>query len=851
MEIDKIVAAVDALSAQREKLDGARKYLERLWKGCTAELDGLWAQGGAERLEGVPLTEKKTRSSAGQGKHPRDETDERRLMEAKLETLAALKRELIPSHGDPDIDRVLAGITSFILQGERRQEAGARPVLYRLTGPQIAERAEVEGRRFLIINPHLRVTNVACYEGMQKLDEEILHVSPDEPDTWETRSLDIEKWLSAVGVSPHSLCGIACRGGFMRPVPAGTYRVVEEMVRDMENPRIEHHSNGGIVIARKMAELTGRENEVLLTVTDPVVCDEIDLVERLTGFTQIKRDGTAAHYLNHRAVARLIASVLEKTPASLNLVTAHLGAGISIAAHRDGRIRAIEDAYSGVPSTNRSGGLDIVRVLEGLDANTFTFQDLEAAVYRRGGLLSLAGTDDFRTLLGFSKRGANERQCKKIELLVDFLARRVAGAVLRLTDDGRGGYWVALTGSLSRAKQLRNRIRQNLGDRFPLVEMPGNVENDALAAGLIRGYYEPQSLRDYPEARDRLEARRRREDAFIETPIFQRKLYYKQKGAPILSLDELIDATYFLVKERFPPTVAIVGAENEEAILAAKRANEEGQYRIAKFVLLGDYTAINQMAYDFDLVIDGDNYRIVDTDDPVAEATAMMEQGQVHVLMKGRLKTAEILRGVFKYLKGSGRLQKGQLISHVVVMDIPMRKKLLLVTDAAVNPYPDEEKKIAIVDNALKVARELNIPQPKVAVISAIEAVNPSVESSIEADRIAERLADRDDCLVEGPLSFDVAMDPDIAVEKRYKGAIKGTADIVLMPDIDAGNVLYKTLTTQSGATCAGVILAGDMPMVLTSRGDSARSKLASISLAVKLMFGLSDVAAGAQKSKQ
>jgi phosphate butyryltransferase len=736
---------------------------------------------------------------------------------------------------------LLGEAATLLLKRERMSEDASHFLLRRLAGDELAGRAESDPKSFLVVNPHLSVTNVAYYRGIDRVGEAVLHLSPDEEGTVESRCRDIEEWLEQNGLELGSLDGIACRGGFINGVPSGTYEVDDEMLADLESPRIEHHSNLGIWIARSLAERSGKAESMLITTTDPVVTDEMEPVERLTGFTKIRRDGTAAHYLNHKAVWRLVASVMGRDPEEVGMITAHVGAGVSVAAHRQGRVLSVRDAYSGVPSTNRSGELDIVRVLEGLKRDEFTFQDLEGAVYRRGGLLSLAGTDDFRALLSFSVRGADDRQRQKIDLLVGFLARRVASAVAGLTADGRSTEMVVLTGSLCRSEKLVERVRADLGGSHPVVELPGNVENEALAAGLIRAYYQREQLQSYVDERDRLRQRRQEEDQLIDTPIFQRKLFYKKKGSPILSLDELIDATYITVKERFAPTVAIVGAENEEAILAAKRANEEGQYRIANFVLLGDYAAINRMAYDFDLVIDGENYRIVDTEDPVKSATELMEKGEVHVLMKGRLKTDEILRGTFRYLKGSGRLKKGELISHVVVMDIPMRNKLLLVTDAAVNPYPDEEKKLAIVENALKVARGLNIPHPKVAVISAIEAVNPSVESSIEASRIAERFEGRQDCLVEGPLSFDVAMDPDIAVEKRYKGAIKGTADVVLMPDIDAGNVLYKTLTTQSGATIAGVILAGDMPMVLTSRGDSARSKLASISLAVKLMFDLTE----------
>ncbi|MCK4351007.1 MAG: butyrate kinase, partial [Candidatus Krumholzibacteria bacterium] len=134
-------------------------------------------------------------------------------------------------------------------------------------------------------------------------------------------------------------------------------------------------------------------------------------------------------------------------------------------------------------------------------------------------------------------------------------------------------------------------------------------------------------------------------------------------------------------------------------------------------------------------------------------------------------------------------------------------------------------------ENALQVARYLNLEKPKVAVISAVETLNPSVESSIEAGKLADEYREREDCIVEGPLSLDVAMDPHSAREKKYPGRIKGNADILLMPDIESGNVVYKTLTVSSGAYLAGVVVGPGVPIILGSRGDSARTKLASISL--------------------
>ncbi|RME29163.1 MAG: butyrate kinase, partial [Deltaproteobacteria bacterium] len=337
--------------------------------------------------------------------------------------------------------------------------------------------------------------------------------------------------------------------------------------------------------------------------------------------------------------------------------------------------------------------------------------------------------------------------------------------------------------------------------------------------------------------RQQVEAHRKRRQLELETidqVLFERPVYYRKPGSPITSTDDLIDAARLAVHEHTPPRIALVGSDNDEALLAARWAGEEGRFRLARFLLVGDSVQTNELAYELDLDIDDENFVIVDTDEPVEKSMQLLLDGQADFVMKGSVKTEKIMHGLLRALKGSGRLEKGQLVSHVVAMDLPRRSKFLLITDAAINPYPDRKKKIKIIENALRVARCLNIPRPRVAVISAIESVNPGIESSIEAEQIAGHFAGRKDCMVEGPLSFDVATDPQSAEEKRYKGEVAGNADILLMPDIDAANVLYKTLTTQSGAVAAGITVCGGLPVVLTSRGDSARTKLASIALAVR-----------------
>jgi phosphate butyryltransferase len=753
--------------------------------------------------------------------------------------LASVVDVLLKATASPQINTIVGNALSLMLEVDRAPGSKV-PVMRRLLGAPLADEARDGDMRFLLINPGTGSTRISIYQGLEEIHKSEIHLSPDEDDGIESRVRAVVTHLESIGTRLDSLDGIACQGGFLQLIPSGTYQVVPEMVKDLvESPLRPHASNMGISMGLKLAGLAGSQTDMLLTTTDPFVCDELDVVDRITGFVKIKRNGSGGHYLSHKAVWRLVASLMNRDPEQVDAVTAHVGGGTSLAAHRRGRVRMLIDAYSGLASTSRSGAIDIDRVIKSIKANEFSIKDLERIMTDSGGLLSLVGTNDFNAMIGFLKQGATPTQRKKIGLVQDFLARSIASGMLRLTADGADVKVMVVTGGLARSQDMMRRVRRNIRGRYPVVVMPGYFEHEALAAGQIRGFYEQETLKDYETERDALRRKRQTEDHLIDTDVFKREIRFKKKGAPLTTMDDVIDAAYLTVKENYAPTIAIVGANNEEAILAAKRANEEGQFRIAKFVLIGDFTEINQIAYETDLVIDNDNYTIVDTDTPIDEAINLLSRGKIDILMKGLIHTEDILRGVIKHLKGTGQLQKGQVMSHTAIVDIPTRSKLLAFSDGALNTYPDEKKRVAILENALKVVHNLNINVPKVAVVSAVENVNRSVESSIEAERIAERFAHRDDCIVEGPLSIDVAMDPNSAEEKHYNGLIQGNADVLILPDIDAGNVLWKTLTTQSGAALAGVILCGDMPLILTSRGDSARSKLASLSLAVKFYFDL------------
>jgi phosphate butyryltransferase len=282
-------------------------------------------------------------------------------------------------------------------------------------------------------------------------------------------------------------------------------------------------------------------------------------------------------------------------------------------------------------------------------------------------------------------------------------------------------------------------------------------------------------------------------------------------------------------------TVAVVGADNEEALLAAKQANEAGPRPLARFLLVGPYSRISQLSWELDVAIDQDNLVIVDAGDPVETAVELMRAGLADTLMKGSVTTAALLKGYLGYLKGKGLTGRGLRLSHLGMFEIPGRSKLVGITDAAINTYPDVEARIEILENALDALHLLGYQRPKVAVVSAVEKPSKAVTSSVEGEVIATRFQGRQDLIIEGPLSVDLALSPQSAREKGYRGRIQGDADLLLVPDIDAGNAIYKAFTVTSGAALAGAVIGGEVPFILTSRGDSSRSKFASVALVLAL----------------
>jgi phosphate acetyltransferase len=228
--------------------------------------------------------------------------------------------------------------------------------------------------------------------------------------------------------------------------------------------------------------------------------------------------------------------------------------------------------------------------------------------------------------------------------------------------------------------------------------------------------------------------------------------------------------------------------------------------------------------------VDVTPYRIVSVEHShaaAAKAVELARAGEVEALMKGSLHTDELLGEVVP--SGTG-LRTARRISHVFVMDVPSYPRMLMITDAAVNIYPKLKEKVDIVQNAIDLAHILGIAQPKVAILSAIETVNPEIESTLDAAALC-KMADRGQItggVIDGPLAFDNAINAQAAETKKIRSPVAGQADILLVPDLEAGNMLAKQLEYLAGAEGAGIVMGARVPIVLTSRADSVRTRLAS-----------------------
>jgi phosphate acetyltransferase len=227
-----------------------------------------------------------------------------------------------------------------------------------------------------------------------------------------------------------------------------------------------------------------------------------------------------------------------------------------------------------------------------------------------------------------------------------------------------------------------------------------------------------------------------------------------------------------------------------------------------------------------------------------ARAVALCRSGECEALMKGSLHTDELMHEAANAETG---LRTVRRLSHVFLMEVSTYPRMLLITDAAINIYPTLDDKVDIVQNAIDLAHALGIPLPKVAILSAVETVNSKILSTIESAALC-KMADRGQitgAILDGPLAFDTAINQEAARIKGIVSTVAGVADILLVPDLESGNMLAKQLEYLANAKAAGIVLGARVPIILTSRSDSAETRLASCAVAVKLAHARRQSAVG------
>ncbi|MEV8466825.1 bifunctional enoyl-CoA hydratase/phosphate acetyltransferase [Fluviibacterium sp. DFM31] len=278
-----------------------------------------------------------------------------------------------------------------------------------------------------------------------------------------------------------------------------------------------------------------------------------------------------------------------------------------------------------------------------------------------------------------------------------------------------------------------------------------------------------------------------------------------------------------------PVPTAVVAPEETNSLGGALLAHD---HTIIQPILIGDSAKITAAAQELGADISGLEVIHVDTHrDAAALGVKLVLEGKVQALMKGHLHTDDLLRQV---MKREGGLRIGRRLSHIFVMDVPGLDHLLFVTDAAINIAPDLETKVDITQNAIDLARALGIETPKVGVLSAVETVTTKIPSTLDA-AVLSKMADRGQIrggMVDGPLAMDNAIDMGAARTKGIKSMVAGRAEILIAPNMESGNMLAKELTFVAHAEAGGIVLGARCPIILTSRSDDDKARLASCAIA-------------------
>ncbi|WP_371371620.1 phosphate butyryltransferase [Sporomusa aerivorans] len=299
-------------------------------------------------------------------------------------------------------------------------------------------------------------------------------------------------------------------------------------------------------------------------------------------------------------------------------------------------------------------------------------------------------------------------------------------------------------------------------------------------------------------------------------------------GKALKSFEDILAA----VKDKAPKRVAVAVAQDDAVLETVQGAREQ---KIAEFTLVGDIDKIKVTADKLGVSLD-EVQMVHEPDDRKAayRAVNLVSGGQADVLMKGLINTADLLRAVLDKEVG---LRTGRVLSHTAVYEVPGFERLLMITDGGMNIAPTLQQKADIIQNSVQLAKVLGISPAKVAILAAVEVINPDMPATLEAAALA-KMAERgqiQDAIVDGPLALDNAISIEAAEHKGIKSPVAGMADILVTPDIEAGNILGKSLVYIARSKIAGLVLGAAKPVVVTSRADTYEAKLMSIAMGALL----------------
>ena len=284
-----------------------------------------------------------------------------------------------------------------------------------------------------------------------------------------------------------------------------------------------------------------------------------------------------------------------------------------------------------------------------------------------------------------------------------------------------------------------------------------------------------------------------------------------------------------LAKQVPPARTIVVHPCDETSLRGALEAAEAG---LIVPLLVAPKGKIEALGSKLGIKIEFEIVDVGHSEEAAAKAVELIHEAKGELLMKGSLHTDELMKAVTSSTKG---LRTARRISHVFIMDVPTHTETLFITDAAINIFPDLDAKRDIVQNAIDLFSQIGLGTPRVAILSAVETISSKIPSTIEAAALC-KMAERGQItggVLDGPLAFDNAIDPEAARIKGIKSEVAGKAQILVVPDLEAGNMLAKNLSFMAKADAAGIVLGARVPVILTSRADSVRTRMASCAVAV------------------